>query len=45
MTKEEINKRIFELKDEEEIREFVKLRIAELEDIAEEKTVRSKLYR
>ena len=39
MTKEEINKRIFELKDEEEIREFVKLRIAELEQIAEEKTV------
>lgn len=39
MTKEEINKRIFELKDEEEIREFVKLRIAELEEIAEEKTV------
>lgn len=39
MTKEEINKRIFELKDEKEIIEFVKLRIAELEDIAEEKTV------
>ncbi len=39
MTKEEINKIIFELKDEEEIREFVKLRIAELEEIAEEKTV------
>lgn len=39
MTKEEINKRIFELKDEEEIREFVKSRIAELEEIAEEKTV------
>ena len=39
MTKDEINKRIFELKDEEEIRKFVKLRIAELEEIAEEKTV------
>lgn len=39
MTKEEINKRIFELKTEEEIIEFVNNRLNELETNSKEKTV------
>ncbi len=39
MTKEEINKRIFELKSDEEIVNFVKERLNELENNSEEKTV------
>jgi hypothetical protein len=39
MTKEEINKRIFELKTEDEIRQFIKQRIDELETMSEEKVV------
>lgn len=39
MTKEEINKRVFELKNDEEIRQFVQQRIEELESQSEEKTV------
>ncbi len=38
MTKKEIREKIFELKSDEEIEEFVKKRIAQLEMIAEEKT-------
>lgn len=39
MTKDEINQKIYELKDEEEIRAFVQQRIAELEANAFEKVV------
>ena len=39
MTKEEINKKIFELQSEEEIINFVKERLKELEINSEEKTV------
>ena len=39
MTKEEINKRIFELENDEEIINFVKERLDELEINSEEKTV------
>ena len=39
MTKEEIKRKIIELKDDEEILEFIKSRIMELESTAQEKTV------
>ena len=39
MTKEEINKRIFELNNDEEIRHFIQQRIEELEAKSEEKVV------
>ena len=39
MTKEEIKKKILELKTDEEIMSFINFRIAELESIAQEKTV------
>ena len=37
MTKEEIKKKILELKTDEEIMSFINFRIAELESIAQEK--------
>ena len=39
MSKEEIKKKILELRTDEEIVSFIKLRIEELESIAQEKTV------